>query len=289
MEPLAFARFGIDEEHGAECAVAVEGVRGVGAHNQALAELPGFGSAADGHFAFEGDDDLDGVVAMEGDEARGAGDKEEAAFPEIPARFAEPAVGFRGWLRWHFWQVWHSHNFSRYVQALWRQLALLWGVTRIQTRVERDNLSFAAPPLLLTAITAWLMWALSREAPDLDLGLGGASLTSMGLAVLGVFVCLAGVVSFRRAGTTVNPMRPDKASALVVSGVYKVSRNPMYLGFLLVLVGWGVFVSNLLALPLLLGFVIYLNRFQIGPEEEALRASFGVRYEMYEAKVRRWI
>ena len=84
-------------------------------------------------------------------------------------------------------------------------------------------------------------------------------------------------------------MRLDKASALVVSGVYKVSRNPMYLGFLLVLFGWGIFLSNLLALLLLPGFVVYLKHFQIGPEEEALRLRFGVQYEMYQRNVRRWI
>lgn len=162
-------------------------------------------------------------------------------------------------------------------------------MTRIQTHVDRDNLPFAAPPLLLTAITAWLMWAVSREAPAFDVGFGGAYLLSIGVAATGVLVCLAGVLSFRRAGTTVNPMRPDKASALVVSGVYKVSRNPMYLGFLLVLVGWGIHVSNLLALPLLPGFVAYLKHFQIGPEEDALRLRFGLEYELYRAKVGRWI
>lgn len=84
-------------------------------------------------------------------------------------------------------------------------------------------------------------------------------------------------------------MKPDSASALVTGGIYKITRNPMYLGFLLILLGWTVFLSNLFAYALLPVFVIYMNRFQIVPEENALDTLFGNEYRFYKSKVRRWL
>jgi protein-S-isoprenylcysteine O-methyltransferase Ste14 len=105
----------------------------------------------------------------------------------------------------------------------------------------------------------------------------------------GALTCLAGVCSFRRAKTTVNPMKLDSSSVLVASGIYKYSRNPMYLGFVLILFGWALFLSNALALLLLPAFVLYMSRFQIWPEERALLSLFGKDYKQYHAKVRRWL
>jgi protein-S-isoprenylcysteine O-methyltransferase Ste14 len=97
------------------------------------------------------------------------------------------------------------------------------------------------------------------------------------------------VVSFRRAKTTVNPMTPDAASSLVVSGIYRYTRNPMYLGFLLILTGWAALLSNMLALAVLPAFVVFMNRFQISPEERVLASLFPVDYAEYRARVRRWL
>ena len=84
-------------------------------------------------------------------------------------------------------------------------------------------------------------------------------------------------------------MRSDSTSSLVVSGTYKYTRNPMYLGFVLVLLGWAAFLSNLAALALLPAFVVYINRFQIVPEERVLASLFPHEYPAYQAKVRRWV
>jgi len=111
----------------------------------------------------------------------------------------------------------------------------------------------------------------------------------LGLFLLGALTCLAGVRYFRRAKTTVNPMKPESASALVASGIYRYSRNPMYLGFLLMLLGWALWLSNASALLLLPAFVLYMNRFQICPEERALLSLFGPDYMQYRARVRRWL
>jgi protein-S-isoprenylcysteine O-methyltransferase Ste14 len=109
------------------------------------------------------------------------------------------------------------------------------------------------------------------------------------LAGAGAIVALAGVAAFRRARTTVDPTTPEAASAIVASGIYRRSRNPMYLGFMLMLAGWSAFLANPLAMLLLPAFIVYMNRFQIVPEERALSAKFGAKYRDYMRQARRWI
>jgi protein-S-isoprenylcysteine O-methyltransferase Ste14 len=106
---------------------------------------------------------------------------------------------------------------------------------------------------------------------------------------IGVTFCVAGVVSFKIAKTTVNPSKPDQASELVTSGVYRISRNPMYVGFAFILLGWGVWLTSMLAILTIVGFVTYLTQFQIIPEERALTTLFGQQFTDYKAKVRRWL
>ena len=100
---------------------------------------------------------------------------------------------------------------------------------------------------------------------------------------------IAAVLGFRRAKTTINPLTPQASSALVVRGIYRWTRNPMYLAMLLVLIGWACIVSNWAALAMLPLFVATLNRLQIEPEERALHARFGAEFENYRRKVRRWL
>jgi protein-S-isoprenylcysteine O-methyltransferase Ste14 len=124
---------------------------------------------------------------------------------------------------------------------------------------------------------------------DIRLLLPAKFLSSVSLALIGAVTCLSGVVSFHRAKTTVNPMKPHSTSSLIVSGIYKYTRNPMYLGFVLVLLGWAAFLSNLAALALVPAFIVYINRFQIRPEERVLASLFPHEYPAYRAKVRRWV
>lgn len=145
------------------------------------------------------------------------------------------------------------------------------------------------PPPLVMACTGAGMWLAAVPAG----GLPSPSPLQLALAIAGVlagaFFCLAGVVSFRRARTTVNPLRPQNASALVSSGIYRVSRNPMYVGFALFLVALAAVLGSLPALAGVALFVLYITRFQILPEERALRALFGADFEAYCARVRRWL
>jgi protein-S-isoprenylcysteine O-methyltransferase Ste14 len=114
-------------------------------------------------------------------------------------------------------------------------------------------------------------------------------LAAVALVLLGGGISLAGVISFRRAKTTVNPMKPGTTSSLVTTGIYRITRNPMYVGVLFVLVAWAVFLSSVWAFVGPLVFVLYINRFQIAPEERVLSAMFGTAYSNYLAKVRRWL
>lgn len=117
----------------------------------------------------------------------------------------------------------------------------------------------------------------------------GRAVIAIAFVVLGVAIVLAGVIQFRRASTTVNPVKPEDSSSLVVTGVYARTRNPMYLGFALVLAGWAVFLANLLTLVGVIAFVLYIDRFQIVPEERALHTRFGLQFDDYRRRVRRWI
>jgi protein-S-isoprenylcysteine O-methyltransferase Ste14 len=145
------------------------------------------------------------------------------------------------------------------------------------------------PPPLIATLFALFMWALASVLPGLEVSDSLRLACTAGVLVLGTFFCLAGVVSFRRAKTTVNPLQPQTASALVSSGIYRVSRNPMYLGFALFLAAWAVFLAAPWALLGVLGFIFYMNRWQITPEERALEALFGAEFARYKSTVRRWL
>lgn len=150
-------------------------------------------------------------------------------------------------------------------------------------------LELKVPPGVVVLLTATLMWLASRAVPGFSLPLPTREAVALGLVVVGVTISGWGVVSFRRARTTMNPLKPGAASALVMSGPYRHTRNPMYLGLLLALTGWAVFLSNALAFLLLPAFVLYLDRFQIRPEERALASRFGEEFTAYQSKVRRWL
>jgi len=84
-------------------------------------------------------------------------------------------------------------------------------------------------------------------------------------------------------------MKPEKASSLVTTGIYRFTRNPMYLGLLFVLFAWAVFLASVWALLGPVAFVFYIDRFQIAPEEAILAGMFGAAYTEYKARVRRWL
>lgn len=152
-----------------------------------------------------------------------------------------------------------------------------------------SRLELRVPPLAVVALAALAIWLLRDLGPGLLPERAWRRAVATLLAVAGLGTALAGLAHFRRARTTVNPRQPGQAARIVTSGIYRRSRNPMYLGMLLVLAacvaGFGS-AASLLVLP---AFVAWLTRFQIRPEERALSARFPDEFAAYCREVRRWL
>jgi protein-S-isoprenylcysteine O-methyltransferase Ste14 len=146
------------------------------------------------------------------------------------------------------------------------------------------------PPLVLLVMLGALMFVVARWGlPSARVAWPGSVTAAALFGTAGVAGALAGVMAFRQARTSVNPLRPAVASQLVVRGIYRRTRNPMYLGMLVLLMGWGVFLAHPVALALAFLFVPVINVLQIRPEERALAVAFGTDYEGYVARVPRWL
>lgn len=145
------------------------------------------------------------------------------------------------------------------------------------------------PPLLQAAIFALISWALAALVPQVSVSLNWLNLVAIGLLVIGSAILLAAVLDFSRNETTVNPLEPQQAETLVVSGLFRFTRNPMYLGMALVLSAWALYLANALTIigPGL--FVVSITALQIKPEEEVLGKIFGQDYAEYRKRVRRWL
>lgn len=152
-----------------------------------------------------------------------------------------------------------------------------------------NALELKIPPVLIVLCTASLMWVAAQSLPVGDVRLPVHSFFAITCAAAGLVTSGLGVMAFRRARTTVNPTSPGATSSLVHSGVYSLTRNPMYVGFLLILCGWAILLRNAFVFPFLPMFILYINRFQIQPEERALTESFGTVFTGYSARVRRWV
>jgi protein-S-isoprenylcysteine O-methyltransferase Ste14 len=151
-----------------------------------------------------------------------------------------------------------------------------------------NALELKVPPVALTVLFALMMWLMSTYEASLTFLLPWRRAIAFLVCGLGLAIGLGGVVAFRRVDTTVNPITPEATTSIVTSGLYRFSRNPMYLGLLFILIGWALFLSHLLAFALLPLFVLYMNRFQIIPEERILSAKFPHQFATYKDTVRRW-
>lgn len=160
----------------------------------------------------------------------------------------------------------------------------------------RGFLETRIPPPIWWLLALGAMWLLHRHAPGARFAAAGAGRLSnvlvgvlaTGLAAAGFWLAIEAVRRFARLRTTVHPLHPEEATRLVVSGSYRWTRNPMYLGFLLLLAGWAVWLRDLTPWLVLPAFAAVLTRVQIVPEERALEAKFGADYRAYRSEVRRW-
>jgi protein-S-isoprenylcysteine O-methyltransferase Ste14 len=150
-------------------------------------------------------------------------------------------------------------------------------------------LELKIPPPVVALVLGLLMWLTSGLGGLVEVSYRARVVCALALVCIGQGISVAGMIAFHRARTTVNPIKASSASSLVTRGVYSFTRNPMYLGLLLTLVGWAVFLASPFALLWVAVYVIYINRFQIIPEERVLSALFGADYEAYGQRVRRWL
>lgn len=151
------------------------------------------------------------------------------------------------------------------------------------------NLQLKIPPAIVTLIIAAGMWWIDEYL------VFGWTEFNMPVWVSTIFLGIGGVfggmglVEFFKESTSIDPHKPQKASNLVTTGIYSISRNPMYMGLLSILAGYGLYLGNVLSIVLIPLFVGYMNRFQIKPEEKVMEEKFGQEYRKYKSEVRRWL
>lgn len=144
------------------------------------------------------------------------------------------------------------------------------------------------PPVIVFLIFGSLMYLLAEFLPVGYFDFFGRRYLKIALLVFAGIIMTIALFQFFNAKTTTDPGHPEKTKTLVAHGIYAYSRNPTYLAMLLMLLAWGIWLGNAFNTLLAAGFVAYMNRFQIVPEERALIKKFGKDYKQYQLLVRRW-
>jgi protein-S-isoprenylcysteine O-methyltransferase Ste14 len=145
------------------------------------------------------------------------------------------------------------------------------------------------PPVVVFVVCAAMMWWINMFTGEI--GLDRAVRLTLGISLLlaGFVLGVASLAHFRKVRTTIHPNHPGNARSLVCGGVYRFTRNPMYLALLLALLAWSCFLDNVWTLLVGALFVSFMNRFQIQPEERVLESLFGDEFTAYKQRVRRWV
>jgi protein-S-isoprenylcysteine O-methyltransferase Ste14 len=152
-----------------------------------------------------------------------------------------------------------------------------------------SRLELKVPPDVVWVLVAGIMWLASGRTPRLDLPAPLRLTIAVVLTIAGVFAMVSARAALEQANTTWHPTTPSQSTSLVTSGVFAFTRNPIYLGMMLVMLGFAVLLASPVALLLSSIFVVYIDRFQVEPEERALTAILGQEYIEYRSRVRRWI
>jgi protein-S-isoprenylcysteine O-methyltransferase Ste14 len=152
-----------------------------------------------------------------------------------------------------------------------------------------QTLELKIPPPIATVLVGIAMWLAARQLPALPV----ASSFRFGMAglcsVIALLFAVSAFRSFRKARTTISPVNPQNASSIVTGGVYRYTRNPMYVGLTALLIGWAAILAAPWTLLGPFGFALFTDRFQIVPEERILSSKFGRAYDDYRKQVRRWL
>tara|TARA_R110001592_G_scaffold137324_1_gene355223 strand:- start:8113 stop:8580 length:468 start_codon:yes stop_codon:yes gene_type:complete len=153
---------------------------------------------------------------------------------------------------------------------------------------ESFRINLKVPPPIVTLVFSGLMYALDLIY-NFEFALMNQLWLMVVLLIIAFFLLFPALAQFYRQKTTVNPLKPETTKVLVIEGIYHYSRNPMYLGMAFILLAWGAFLANPLNIITFIGFILYMNVFQIKLEEEALEKIFGEDFTQYKERVRRWV
>jgi len=133
------------------------------------------------------------------------------------------------------------------------------------------------------------MWSISKYSLHTNFNLNGINILALVFLIIAIIMIVLSINKFKKNRTTISPLRPNKTSSLITSGIYNYTRNPMYLGLLLMLFSTALFIKNFISFLIIPLFVIFINKNQILPEEQILENIFGEEYRNYKKKVKRWI
>ena len=143
------------------------------------------------------------------------------------------------------------------------------------------------PPAVVWLVCALIMKSIAYVLPFV--ALPHLPVVAIVMTLIGIGAGIAGIWNFYKARTTINPLEPSETTHFVSEGIYKLSRNPMYVGLACCLISWAIWLSYLVPWLGVVLFIAYMTRFQIIPEERVLRQKFGDEYQNYCLKVRRWL
>jgi protein-S-isoprenylcysteine O-methyltransferase Ste14 len=152
-----------------------------------------------------------------------------------------------------------------------------------------NALKLKIPPPIYALGIAYIMWLLNRHFPVAHFIESPWNKIGIGIILIALLFDVWSILLFFKKRTTPNPMKPSNASGLVTEGLYKISRNPMYVVMIIMLVGYGVWLGSVtpfLVIPLCYWVI---TEMQIKPEEKALGEKFGKDYQDYKNSVRRWL
>ena len=150
----------------------------------------------------------------------------------------------------------------------------------------KKYLNTKIPPPLVTMLCIGIIYLF-----EIQIEYSHPNLKTVGIIflILGLIIIFLAVLKFIKTKTTVDPTRPYKTSNLVISGIYKITRNPMYLGMLFLIIAYAIYNNNVIGCIIIPIFIFYINKFQIEPEEIEMRKKFGESFENYCKKVNRWL
>ena len=161
----------------------------------------------------------------------------------------------------------------------------IWNLNKKFKILER--LKTKVPPPIITLMFIFINYSLTYLDAPLEIPLG--NFVSLFLLIAGFLIIMRAGILFARSKTIISPLEPYKSTFFVSNDIYKYTRNPMYLGLLIIYLSTIILFQNFLGFLLIPAFILYINYFQIIPEENALKDLFGPEYDLYLDKVRRWI